>query len=93
VTARFRFILGDGTVVDGPVQGAGGFVSDARVLDAMQERARRGEPLGRVYEPATGHVACFPEHTARGNGPRVLVKLVDVVRIEPCGFSGGGQSA
>lgn len=86
-TPRFRFLLKNGSMVDGPVQGSGGFVTSARVLESMHGRAKRGEPLERVYEPEKGCIAVFPGYSSSGNGARHLVRLKDVVRIEPCGFS------
>ena len=86
---HFRFILNDrsSTIIDGPVQGAGGMVRDLAVLHRCWDRARAGKPLGRVYESSRGHVKVYPEFSARGNGREVFVDLRKVVRIEPCGFT------
>lgn len=84
-TSRFRFFFSDGAQVVGPVQGAGGFLSDVAILRASLQLASEGKPLARVYEPKPQCVACFPDFSAADNGPAYIVDLRDVVRIEPQG--------
>lgn len=48
-------------------------VSLAR-LQAQIRLASKGRPLG-IYEPAPGHCAMYPNFSASGNGPVVLVNL------------------
>ena len=74
---RFRFTLANGRTVAGPVQGAGGVVSDLERMKRAIRLAKEGRDTG-LYEPHPGHVVVFPEFSAEGDGPRVAVDLAKV---------------
>ena len=82
---RFRFVLRvvQGValhVVEGPVQGAGGFVSRLADLEAQRALNASGRPL-TIYEPDAGHVEVFPEYTAESDGPGVRIHISKLVGL------------
>ena len=82
---RFRFVLRTVRgvalhVVEGPVQGAGGFVSRLADLEAQRALNALGRPL-TIYEPDPGHVEVFPEYTAESNGPGVRVHISNLAGL------------
>lgn len=89
-TVRFVFFL-PGREITGPVQGCGGLVGAGytttltRVLALSRMREARTAALGRhktgLYEPKRGFCAVYPEYSAQGNGPEVLVDLREVQGI------------
>ena len=82
--ARFRLTLANGRTVTGPVQGAGGVVSDLERMKRAIRLAKEGRDTG-LYEPRPGHVDVFPEFSAQGDGPRVAVDLARVRSVAKVG--------
>lgn len=74
MTARFEFTLPTGASIVGPVRGAGGFISSEKRLLAAERCARAGHPTG-LYEPKRGHVAVYPDYSAKSDGDPEIVSL------------------
>jgi hypothetical protein len=76
-------------IAQGPIRGSGGMLGYAmahcsakdrdaeslRILLAVQRVYARKGSQNRVYEPAPGHVAVYPDYDAAGDGEPVLVPL------------------
>lgn len=78
---RFTFVLPSGVSVTGPVRGCGGMVGAPRLRKA-QRIAAQGRPHG-LYEPAPGHVAVYPDHSAADDGGSIAVPLSALVGVAP----------
>ena len=80
--ARFTFRRPDGTLLVGPVMGAGGLLTRPEALAADKVRAANGRPLRSAVEPSPGDVAVYPDYAAAGDGVAVHMPIASLVTQE-----------